>query len=187
MDLSRFYCWLFPILEISAFILIGGQIGVLPTLLMIFVTAVIGTFLLRSQGFHLLGRIQQKMSEGEMPGKDLVHGIMILVAGILLLTPGFVTDGIGFLLFFPPFRELLWKIGASRLVIHTAGNPFDHSGGPHPILQMAMESLILIVNHILKSVLIPTNPKIARGAAAMNDIRVLARIETDLYQRVVPC
>ena len=131
-----------PILEIAVFILVGGQIGVLYTLALIFVTAVIGTFLLRSQGFHLLGRIQQKMAEGEVPGKDLVHGIMILVAGVLLLTPGFVTDGIGFLLFFPPFREVLWQTVASRLVIHTAGDPFqqphstDHPPKPDDVIDL---------------------------------------------------
>lgn len=106
-----------PILEIAVFILIGGQIGVLMTLAMILLTAVIGSILLRIQGFSLLGRIQEKMQAQEIPGEELVSGVMVLVAGVLLLTPGFVTDAIGFLLFFPPFRKVLWSSIASKIIV----------------------------------------------------------------------
>lgn len=110
-----------PILEIAVFILIGGQIGVIATLAMIFVTAIVGSILLRIQGFATLNSIQQKTHTGEIPGKELVNGVMIMIAGVLLLTPGFVTDSIGFLLFFPPFRQLLWTSIASKVVIKTEG------------------------------------------------------------------
>lgn len=108
-----------PIVEIAVFILVGGQIGIVATLGMILLTAVIGSILLRVQGFSTLNRIQMKLHEKELPGEDLVNGVMIIVAGVLLLTPGFVTDSIGFLLFFPPFRKLLWTAVASKVVIHT--------------------------------------------------------------------
>ncbi|MEM9332464.1 MAG: FxsA family protein [Pseudomonadota bacterium] len=108
-----------PILEIAVFILVGGQIGVFPTLGMILVTAIVGSILLRVQGFATLSRIQQKTEAGELPGEDLVNGVMIMIAGVLLLTPGFVTDTIGFLLFFPPFRKVLWTSLASKVVIQT--------------------------------------------------------------------
>lgn len=106
-----------PILEIAVFIQIGGLIGVFPTLAMIFVTAVIGTALLRHQGFSLLTRIRAEMDAGRIPGSELGHGAMILVAGVLLLTPGFVTDAIGFLLFVPAVRSAIWRFIARHVVV----------------------------------------------------------------------
>ncbi len=116
-----------PILEIAVFILIGGQIGVITTLALILFTAILGSILLRVQGFAVLNSIQMKAHAGEMPGKEMVNGVMIMVAGVLLLTPGFVTDGIGFLLFFPPFRQFLWSTLASKVVIKTT-NPMGGRG-----------------------------------------------------------
>ena len=110
-----------PILEIGVFILVGGQIGVFATLAMILFTAILGSILLRIQGFATLEAIRRKSSSGEHPGKELVNGVMIMIAGVLLLTPGFVTDSLGFLLFFPPFRHFLWSSIASKVVIRTAG------------------------------------------------------------------
>lgn len=118
-----------PILEIAVFILVGGQIGVLSTLGMILLTAIMGTILLRIQGFATLAKIQEKSRDGGIPGRELVNGVMILIAGVLLLTPGFVTDSIGFLLFFPPFRQFLWSSIASKIVVKT-NQGFAH--GAHP-------------------------------------------------------
>ncbi|MEP3265760.1 MAG: FxsA family protein [Hyphomicrobiales bacterium] len=98
-----------PIMEIAVFIVVGNQIGLWPTLGMIVVTAFLGTLLLRHQGFQLLSEIRTKTDAGEIPGRALVHGVMLLIAGILLLTPGFVTDTCGFLLFFPPIRDTIWR------------------------------------------------------------------------------
>lgn len=133
LGLIPFLLLFIPILEISVFILIGGQIGVLSTLGMILVTAIVGTILLRIQGFATLARIQAQSQNGAIPGKELVNGVMIMIAGVLLLTPGFVTDSIGFLLFFPPFRQFLWSTIASKVVVKTNGsfnqarNPFENS------------------------------------------------------------
>ena len=120
-----------PILEITVFILVGGQIGVVATLVMILVTAILGSILLRIQGFATLNSIQMKAHSGEIPGKELVSGVMIMIAGVLLLTPGFVTDGIGFLLFFPPFRQFLWSSIASKVVIKTEGAFRNAQAGAH--------------------------------------------------------
>ncbi len=121
-----------PLLEIAAFVVIGGQIGVLATLGMVFVTAVIGSILLRVQGFGLLNKIRSETGQGHVPGRELVHGVMILIAGVLLLTPGFVTDTFGFLLFVPPIRDLGWRLIKDRIVI--AGSQGfgkgDGHGGP---------------------------------------------------------
>ena len=104
-----------PILEIGVFILLGGQIGVINTLLGIVLTAVIGTILLRRQGFALISQAQSQMDQGHIPGKELAHGVMLLAAGLLLLTPGFVTDTFGFLLLVPPFREGIFAFFKARI------------------------------------------------------------------------
>jgi len=122
-----------PIVEIAAFIVIGDKIGLWPTLGMIVVTAVIGTFLLRYQGFQIMSRIREETQQGKVPGRALGDGAMILVAGILLLTPGFVTDGIGFLLFVPFVRSTIWGFVASRIsVVGPGGAPFGQGGFSHP-------------------------------------------------------
>lgn len=104
-----------PAAEIAVFILVGGQIGVLWTFAAILATAILGSILLRVQGFQIVNRLREETNAGRVPGRELGHGAMILVAGVLLLTPGFVTDALGFLLFFPPFRDLIWGWAATRI------------------------------------------------------------------------
>jgi UPF0716 protein FxsA len=106
-----------PLLEIAAFVLVGSRIGVLATLGMVLFTAVVGSVLLRVQGFGLLRRIQAETDAGRVPGRELVHGAMILLAGFLLLLPGFVTDAVGFLLFVPAFRDWMWRALARRVLV----------------------------------------------------------------------
>ena len=119
--LIPFFLLFVPILEIAVFILVGGEIGVVTTIALVLLTAIAGSILLRVQGFSTLNRIQMKMQAEEVPGEELINGVMILIAGVLLLTPGFVTDALGFLLFFPPFRKLVWnRIGPG---IAVAGFP----------------------------------------------------------------
>lgn len=104
-----------PAAEIAVFILVGGQIGVLWTFAAILATAILGSILLRVQGFQIVNRLREETNAGRVPGRELGHGAMILVAGVLLLTPGFVTDTLGFLLFFPPFRDLIWNWAKTRI------------------------------------------------------------------------
>ena len=108
-----------PLAEIAAFVVIGGQIGVWATLGMVLLTAIIGSFLLRWQGIGLFNRINAEVRANRVPGRELVHGVMILVAGVLLLTPGFVTDSLGFLLFVPGIRDLVWRFAKDRVVVQT--------------------------------------------------------------------
>jgi UPF0716 protein FxsA len=96
-----------PIIEIAVFLKVGGQIGTLNTILMIVITAIIGTWLLRSQGLMTLHRAQESLNQNVFPVAEVFDGLCLLFAGGLLLTPGFVTDGIGFLLFVPWFRGIL--------------------------------------------------------------------------------
>ncbi len=121
-----------PVAEIAVFIAVGQFIGLLPTLAMILVTAVIGTALLRIQGFGLLQRIRNETEQGRVPGRELVHGVMILVAGVLLLTPGFITDTLGFLLFVPAVRDLGWSLLRNRIVVMSSSGFADRGRASRP-------------------------------------------------------
>lgn len=117
-----------PLSEIAVFVMVGSQIGVLPTIGLVLLTAITGTILLRFQGFAIVSRIRAEMEAGRMPGRDLASGFMVLAAGILLLTPGFLTDTLGLLLFIPPVRDAIWSFLAARIVVRSDG--FGPGGGP---------------------------------------------------------
>ena len=130
-----------PILEISLFIVVGGEIGAFWTIGLVLFTAILGSILLRIEGFRTFAQIRAKMDAGQLPGEELAKGAMILVAGVLLLTPGFLTDSIGFALFLPFVRKLIWNFFASRISVQGmgnmgtgtgAGNPFGHTGYSNP-------------------------------------------------------
>lgn len=104
-----------PLIEIGLFIQIGGSIGIWPTLLIVLITAFAGTWLVRSQGTQTLVSIQDSFTNMSNPTEPLAHGAMILFAGALLLTPGFFTDAIGFLLLFRPVRKSLMNAAWARL------------------------------------------------------------------------
>ena len=96
-----------PVLELALFIKIGGAIGLGPTLAIILLTAVLGAWLARQQGLRVLEGVRAELAAGKLPQSSLVDGLLILFAGALLLTPGFLTDTFGFLLLAPPFRAML--------------------------------------------------------------------------------
>ena len=98
-----------PVLEIWLFIIIGGTIGTYITLSIILLTAILGTFLVKAQGIYVLREIQSKFNELKNPTEPIVHGAMILFAGALLLTPGFFTDSVGFLLLIPGVRSVTFS------------------------------------------------------------------------------
>ena len=104
-----------PFIEIGLFIQVGDAIGPWPTLLIVLLTAIAGTALVRSQGTQVLRTLQGSFQAMQDPTEPLAHGAMILFAGALLLTPGFFTDAFGFLLLFPPFRNFITKMIRSRL------------------------------------------------------------------------
>ncbi|SIS50998.1 UPF0716 protein FxsA [Roseivivax lentus] len=94
-----------PLIEIALFIQVGGLIGLWPTLLIVVLTAMLGTYLVRSQGALALSELRSSFNDLRDPTEPLAHGAMILIAGALLLTPGFFTDAVGFALLTPPFRR----------------------------------------------------------------------------------
>jgi UPF0716 protein FxsA len=123
----RIRSWLFlgflvvPIAEIALFYLVGTSIGIWPTLGIVVVTALLGSYFVATQGRFVWGSIKSEINRGEVPTASVVHGAMILVAGALLLTPGFLTDFVGFSLLVPGVREAIrqWyvKRRMSRWVI----------------------------------------------------------------------
>ena len=131
-----------PAIEIYLLFKIGGEIGAGNTFLIIVTTGVVGAALAKSQGIAILNQIQQEMNKGGIPGKAIIHGLMVFAGGLLLLTPGFLTDIIGFSLVIPGPRHILYvwvkelvikasKSGNFRFQTFSSGsqNPF---GGPSP-------------------------------------------------------
>jgi UPF0716 protein FxsA len=98
-----------PVTELYILIEVGKKIGSLTTIGVIILTGIIGTYLVKSQGFMILRKIQSDLNEGIMPGDSLIQGAIILAGGILLLTPGFVTDILGFIFLMPASRNILKK------------------------------------------------------------------------------
>lgn len=96
-----------PIIEITIFILIGSKIGVINTIAIILLTALIGIYLVRKQGLSLLFNAQRNMSQGIFPTEELKGGIFLLVSGLLLITPGFFTDCVGFAMFVKPVQNFV--------------------------------------------------------------------------------
>jgi len=110
-----------PVLEMWLLITVGSEIGALLTIGLVLLTAVVGAALLREQGFATLWRGRQKLQEGKLPAKEMGEAIILAVSGALLLTPGFVTDVIGFAGLIPPIRALLVSRILSKMIV--TGSP----------------------------------------------------------------
>lgn len=121
-----------PIIEIAIFIQVGDLIGLWPTLGCIVLTAVIGAALIRIQGFAALNQAQQATARDELPVEPVIHGVFLLMAGALLLTPGFFTDTIGFLLLVPALRLSFARWIWSRIVASDRVNIHMSTSGPRP-------------------------------------------------------
>lgn len=106
---------LVPIAELYLFMTLGKELGLWPTLAIIVVTAFLGAALTKSQGRRAMKKFQAATAEGRMPAKEALDGIMILLAGAVLLTPGFLTDTVGFLLLLPPVRAVMAGYVGKRL------------------------------------------------------------------------
>ncbi len=108
-----------PIIEITVLMQVGELIGAWPTVAIVIVSAWLGAKYVRQQGLATLQSVQTKMAQGEMPSSEIVTGLMLLVAGVLLVTPGFVTDIFGLSLLVPKVRQAL----ANTVQQHIKTNP----------------------------------------------------------------
>lgn len=118
-----------PLIEIGLFIQVGGLIGMWPTLAIVLVTAIVGSWLVRSQGAREMANLKSSFSDLRDPTEPLANGAMILFSGALLLTPGFFTDIVGFALLLPPVRAAVYKWGKSRVKVSS------FQMGPQPTQQ----------------------------------------------------
>ncbi|UVE18626.1 membrane protein FxsA [Pseudomonas sp. LS44] len=98
---------LFPLIELAVLIKVGSAIGVLPTLLLLIGSAVLGSVLLRVAGVATAWRARERLARGEMPEQEVLEGLLIAVGGGLLLLPGFISDVVGLLCLLPPVRRLV--------------------------------------------------------------------------------
>ena len=102
-----------PLIEIALFIAMGDLIGFWPSILIVLITAVIGTVVFRSQGLNTMHALQADIGSGRDPTQHIIHGALILIAGVILCLPGYFTDTIGFLLLFAPVRDWAISKGAA--------------------------------------------------------------------------
>ncbi|MEM6328406.1 MAG: FxsA family protein [Bacteroidota bacterium] len=117
MTLGRLFLLfvLVPLADLTLLVWAGGQMGFLPTVALVVLTAAVGSWLARREGTAAWRRVQTRMASGGLPGPELLDGLVILVAGVLLLTPGFLTDVVGLLGLIPPSRAVLRRAMAARL------------------------------------------------------------------------
>jgi len=127
-----------PVIEIALFMQVGGAIGLFPTLLIVIATAILGTYLVRSQGLATLRDLQGQFSTLNDPTETLAHGAMILFAGALLLTPGFFTDAIGFALLTPPIRLAVFHWARTRIKVQS----FHMGGQTHTTHPFGQDDII---------------------------------------------
>lgn len=123
-----------PVIELALFMLLGTKLGLPYTLIIIVITAFIGAALTKSQGSKALSNFQNALAMGKIPHKEMVDGLLILIAGAVLLTPGFLTDAVGFLLLLPPARAVIRGILTEKLSkkvqVSVGGNPLDPDFAP---------------------------------------------------------
>ena len=117
-----------PIIEIGLFIQVGGFLGFWPTIALVLITAFVGASLVRSQGIQTLMSVQGRLQQGEMPAQQILEGVMLAVAGVLLLTPGFMTDALGMLVLLPAPRAMIAKKMMEKMVVSNMSGGF-HAGG----------------------------------------------------------
>jgi UPF0716 protein FxsA len=122
--LARFFALgliLLPIIEIAIFIKVGQTIGLLPTLALVIGAAILGGLLLRQQGVSVLGQLRSNVNSGRMPGRTIADAMMLGVAALFLVLPGFLSDIVALALLLPPVRSWIYSSLASRVtVVETA-------------------------------------------------------------------
>lgn len=125
---------LVPILELGIFLALGDSLGLPKTLAIIIITGILGAALTKSQGGKALASFQAALASGKMPHREIVDGLLILIAGAVLLTPGFLTDTVGFLLLLPPVRAVFRSLLTKRLAdkVQLSQSPLNPEFGADP-------------------------------------------------------
>lgn len=130
--MARLIAWSFlllPLVEIALFILVGRAIGLLPTLALVILAAIAGGLLLRQQGLGVISRLRNNVSAGTIPGRTMFDAMLIGVAAVLLVLPGFLSDVVALALLVPPLRSWLFSALAGRVrVVETTTSYRRHDG-----------------------------------------------------------
>lgn len=113
-----------PIIEIALFIQVGGFIGLWPTIGLVLITAFVGASMVRSQGLQTLLSVQTRLQQGELPAQQIVEGVMLAISGVLLLTPGFMTDAMGMIVLLPGPRAVIARYLMTKVVVNGANGGF---------------------------------------------------------------
>ncbi|MDJ0805642.1 MAG: FxsA family protein [Gammaproteobacteria bacterium] len=100
-----------PLIELYFLIQVGSEIGAFPTVFLTVFTALLGGWMVRAQGFSTIMRVRETMDRGEVPALEMMEGSVLLICGVMLLLPGFITDAVGFIFLVPPLRRWLLKAG----------------------------------------------------------------------------
>jgi len=119
-----------PLIEISLFLSIGAEIGMISTLLLCVLTAAIGAVLVKAEGLRTMATARQTLERHEMPVQEIFDGLCLVVAGLCLLTPGFFTDTLGFSLLLPAARRRLRHYLTDYWTRHSGGGKPDFRAGP---------------------------------------------------------
>ncbi|EGJ49761.1 FxsA family protein [Desulfocurvibacter africanus] len=114
-----------PLMELYLLLAVGQRLGPVWTIALVLATAALGAYLSKSQGLRTIERMRENMSRGVAPAGELVSGALILLAGVLLLTPGFLTDAVGFCLLIPPLRQRIIRLVQRKLVERTTRTYID--------------------------------------------------------------
>lgn len=111
-----------PLFELALLIKIGEFIGIIPTIIIVASTGIIGVTLARNQGYQVVKKIKNNIELGKLPADDLIGGVLILIGGTMLLTPGIITDITGFSLIFPVTRDIFVKIAKKKIKKYIENN-----------------------------------------------------------------
>lgn len=131
-----------PLAEIAGFVIVGREIGLGMTLLLVLLSAIVGVVLLRVQGFAVIKRVQEATRTGSDPGREVLGGALMFVAALLLIIPGFISDIFGLLLFVPPVRQAVAGYLRSRMTVVTAASGPSWRGPSHPPEERAQPRVI---------------------------------------------
>jgi UPF0716 protein FxsA len=121
-----------PLAELYVILKVGDAIGAVPTILLLAADSVLGAVLLRTQGRSVWRRFNNALAEGKMPHREVIDGVLVIFGGAFLITPGFITDIVGFLLLLPPTRALIRSRVVRRLGRRVAGGPVNRFGRRAP-------------------------------------------------------
>jgi len=144
---------LIPIIEIAFIIEVGGFLGFWMTIGLILLTAVIGSYLIRLQGIGVIRRLQNQLGRQEPPVQEIVDGAALVLAGVMLLTPGFFTDMVGFLLLIPPLRQILGRAIKMKMSSFNAASDKGSYHSKDTIIDLEAEDITEKSNNMTEAAL----------------------------------